>query len=182
MMKSLYNAVSQIPFSPGAPLTPVTSQYSESYPLTARDSSPYDPKLHHGNGYDSRSNEESCTQSENSSTPLTGAQLTNLLHEDLIKQDQVRKGPILDPEAWTGTVGLQKLKNLIRIRRFISRALITAVTIAINLRRRKDASEIPRHPRRYPKSSWVTSASWSLGSSGTDLVSCSSFLHGCDHR
>ncbi|KAB8300057.1 hypothetical protein EYC80_000294 [Monilinia laxa] len=112
MIKSLYNAVSQTPLSSGAPLTPVTSQYSESYPLTTQDSSSYDPRLLHGNEYDSRSNEESYSPSENSSAPLTGVELTKLLHEDLIKQDQ-------------------KLKNLIRILRFISRALITAVTIAI---------------------------------------------------
>lgn len=91
MIKSLYNAVSQTSLSPGTPLTPVTSRYSESYPLTRLDSTPDDSNLLYANGYDSRSNEESYTPSENSSTPLTGMQLTNLLREDIIKQDQVRK-------------------------------------------------------------------------------------------
>ncbi|QSZ30698.1 hypothetical protein DSL72_000256 [Monilinia vaccinii-corymbosi] len=114
MSKLLYDTVPQKPLSPGPriPRTPGTPQYSESYPLTAQSPIHHYPTSPHMNEYHSRSYKESHAPSDNSYTPIANAQPTNLLHQDLIEQDR-------------------KLKRRIRILRFISRVLITALTTSI---------------------------------------------------
>ncbi|TGO24865.1 hypothetical protein BPAE_0093g00270 [Botrytis paeoniae] len=112
MLKSSYDAVPQTPLSPGTPLTPSTPgtpQYNDSYPLTARDPSHHYPASPPPNNHYSRLTKEAHLEPDN---PVTSTLPTSLLHRDLMKQDQ-------------------KLKRRIRILRFISRILITGLTIAI---------------------------------------------------
>ncbi|KAF5879460.1 uncharacterized protein Bfra_006668 [Botrytis fragariae] len=115
MLKSPYDAVPQTPLSPRTPSTastPGTPQYNESYPLTARDPSHHYPASPPSNNHYSRLTNEAHLEPDNSYNPITSTQPTSLLHQDLMKQDQ-------------------KLKRRIRILRFISRVLITGLTVAI---------------------------------------------------
>ncbi|KAI9646565.1 hypothetical protein NHQ30_004560 [Ciborinia camelliae] len=145
MLKSPYNAVPQTPVSPGTPSTPGTPQYSDSYPLTAQNPSSHYSASPPSNDYYSRSSTVYYPPPDDSSTPG----VTSLLHQDLIEQDRL---------------GFQKLKVRIRILRFVSRCLITALTIGITTEEGRTLLNFiqTRNDLRTPPGSPAPRGPWAL--------------------